>query len=295
MTDIPPPNQQLPADNDPPDETERSDRTRPVLQPAPPAPASQDAPARPPAARTGRRVPPGPQPQTEAGRGTPRKQPVSGQQRRSPRQAGAARVPVATPPVAPPSAPRQARRANQPSPAVIPSQSGLYLPWWSLVVLVGVVGGLAVGLVLVFATLSESQSLGDQAPRIQVITAQPTLSQDFGASNNSGPAEFWPTAIPQVQPEATVPLPTPIPSPSLPPGNFVIGARVAVVGVGANGLNVRSAPGYVGTPLFLAYEDEVFALVDGPQNADGLEWWKLEDPNDPSRVGWAARNYLTVR
>jgi hypothetical protein len=163
--------------------------------------------------------------------------------------------------------------------------------------MVVIVGSLAFGMVFVFAALSEPQTPGDQPPRIQIITSQPTLSQDFGAgaSSNQGQGDFWPTPIPQAQPTATVPLPTPVPSPSLPPGNFVIGARVMVVGVGTSGLNVRSAPGLAGTPLFLAVDDEVYALVDGPQTADGLEWWKIEDPNDPSRVGWAARNYLTVQ
>lgn len=274
MTEVPPNNQQVPLDGATPDETEQSDRTRPVRQPAARLPGARAAAGRPPAPNANRQAP----------------------QRRSTRQpprsyagrAGAARVPAAVPPA-------------QPSPNVpslsMPSQSGLYLPWWSLVVMVAVVGGLAFGLVLMFDEFSEPQTLGDQAPRIQVITSQPTLSQDFVDSGGSNPnqPQFWPTAIPQFQPEATVPLPTPQPSPSLPPGDFAIGGRVSVVGVGASGLNVRSAPGYAGTPLFLAYEDDVFALVDGPQNADGLEWWKLEDPNDPSRVGWAARNYLTTR
>ncbi|MBN1564519.1 MAG: SH3 domain-containing protein, partial [Anaerolineae bacterium] len=197
---------------------------------------------------------------------------------------------------APVPQPRRARRPAQPPPTP-PSASGLYLPWWSLVLLVLIVGGVAVGLTFVFAALSEPQTPGDQPPRIQIITSQPTLSQDFGvgADTNQSQDNFWPTSIPQAQPTATVPLPTPVPSPSLPPGNFVIGARVVVVGVENSGLNVRSAPGLVGSQLFLAGDGEVFAIVDGPQSADNLEWWKIEDPNDPSRAGWAARNYLTVQ
>jgi hypothetical protein len=170
----------------------------------------------------------------------------------------------------------------------------LYLPWWSLVIMVGVVGVVAFGLVLAFAELSQPQTPGDQLPRVQMITSQPTLSQDFASGGAPSQPQFWPTAIPQAMPSATVPLPTPIPSPSLPPGEFNIGVNVQVVGVGTSGLNVRSAPGYLGAPLFLGADQEVFAIVGGPQSVDDLEWWKIQDPDDPARTGWAARNYLMV-
>jgi hypothetical protein len=178
---------------------------------------------------------------------------------------------------------------------VPPSESGLYLPWWSLVIMVGVVGVVAFGLLFAFSELSEPRTPGDQLPRVHVVTSQPTLSQDFsGEGGAPSQPQFWPTPIPQAQASATVPLPTPIPSPSLPPGEFDIGVSVEVVGVDVNGLNVRSVPGYTGSRLFLAAEHEVFIIVDGPQGADDLEWWKIQDPNDPNRTGWAARNFLAV-
>jgi hypothetical protein len=274
MTDVPPQDQPPRVDSGSPDETERPDRTRRVSLP----PDSQ-------AASTRRRP----------------SQQRSRRRRAQPRSSSAARAappPQASypAPVQQPAPQRRARRAAPP-PSTPPSQSGLYVPWWSLVVMVMIVGGIAFGMVFLFAQWSEPQTPGDQPPRIQIITSQPTLSQDFGggADGEQGSSDFWPTTIPQAQPTATVPLPTPVPSPSLPPGNFTIGARVMVVGVGTSGLNVRSAPGLTGNQLFLAYDDETYALVDGPQTADGLEWWKIEDPNDPARVGWAARNYLTVQ
>ncbi len=161
--------------------------------------------------------------------------------------------------------------------------------------LVGTVGVVAFGLMLVFSILAEPQTPGDQAPRVQMVTSQPTLSQDFAADNApAGKSQFWPTPIPQAQPSATVALPTPRPSPSLPPGQFQIGAMVQVVGVETSGLNVRSTPGLTGDALFLAAENEVFAIVGGPQTANDMEWWKIEDPDDPERTGWAARNFLTA-
>jgi hypothetical protein len=174
------------------------------------------------------------------------------------------------------------------------SDSGLYFPWWSLVLMVGIVGVVAFGMLLAFTSLSEPQGPGNQDPRVLVVTSPPTLSQEFSSSVSPPGANqgLWPTPIPQAHPTPTVALPTPIPSPSLPPGEFVIGTRVQVVGVEGSGLNVRSVPGYSGNPRFLAYDMEVFVLVEGPQSADGLEWWQIEDPDDSGRFGWAARNYL---
>lgn len=278
----PPHSPQRPPDAD---EFARSGDTD-ALQPTRPLPsASQQMP---PASRPVSRPPQVATPQ--AGR--------KARQRHERRQAVAAPPPASAPPpgtVWPGQAPSPARpRAAVTRP---PSQSGLYFPWWSLLVLIGVVGVITLGLVFALSAMMEPNIPGDQPPRVQVITAQPTLSQDFLAApaqeSGANPA-LWPTPIRPAQPTATLPLPTPIPSPTLPPGDLAIGVLVRVVGVGASGLNIRSSPGYAGTPRFLAAEDEIFAVVDGPQTVDGLEWWRVEDPEDSQRFGWAARNYLTV-
>jgi hypothetical protein len=254
-----------------PDDTEHAASTRRVLQPPParqPQPPEQK-PSRPPARR-----------------------PQDTEQRRASSSRRGYQPGTATPPppysasVQQPYLPRRAPR-RRPVPV---SDSPLYFPWWSLLVMVAVVGAAAFGLLFAFTQLSQPQVPGNQPPRVQLITEQPTLSQDF-AAGGAQPA-FWPTPIPQLYPSATVPLPTPIPSPSLPPGQFGIGVTVQVVGVGSSGLNIRSEPGLDGTPRFLAAEQDVFVIVDGPQTVDDLEWWRLEDSNDPSRFGWAARNYL---
>ena len=177
--------------------------------------------------------------------------------------------------------------------------SGLYLPWWSLIIMVAVVGAVTLVLVLAFSALAQPKTPGDQVPRVQVITPQPTLSQDFLGGAGQGETDgqgLWPTPIRPAQPTPTIALPTPIPSPSLPPGNITIGVLVKVVGVGVTGLNIRSAPGTgeASSPRFVAPEETVFVVVEGPQTADGLEWWRVEDPDDPQRYGWAARNYLEV-
>lgn len=262
----PPPDPNRP--NIPGDETERSEHTRRL-------PASS--------------MPPVQQPQPAASAARRRQQPRRDVQR------AAASPPPTQPGAYPlPADPYYVSRRVPQRPAVLPRDSGLYFPWWSLVLMVALVGTAALGVVLIFDRLSEPQTPGNQPPRIQMITSQPTLSQDFAAAPAQGQPGLWPTPIPQAQPSPTVPLPTPVPSPSLPPGEFAIGARVQVIGVGTNGLNVRGSPGYDGLPRFLAYDEDIFVLVDGPQTADGLEWWRIEDANDSSRFGWAARNYLMV-
>jgi len=127
------------------------------------------------------------------------------------------------------------------------------------------------------------------------VTAQPTLSQDFGNAEGQAaapPGAAWPTPIPQLQATATIPLPTPAPSPTLPPGNFAVGVTVQVVGVDTSGLNIRTAPGLDAQVRFQALEGEIFTVTEGPQQVDGFEWWRLEAPNDSNRYGWAVRNYL---
>lgn len=206
----------------------------------------------------------------------------------------------APPPVAGPPPPRQTPPGlpARPTARRDTRSSGLYLPWWSLVILVAVVGAATLALVLTFSALAEPKTPGDQAPRVLVITPQPTLSQGFlgGTAPETDSQGLWPTPIRPAQPTPTIALPTPIPSPSLPPGNITIGVLVKVVGVGATGLNIRSVPGTgeASTPRFVAQEESVFVVVEGPQTADGLEWWRLEDPDDSQRYGWAARNYLEV-
>jgi len=263
------------------DETERVDHTRPVaaLRHAPPgrepmgrAGAPQNRAARRRASRAGYAPP----------QGSPMIPPGAGQG-------------VAQTPYPPPPAPGVARRSPR---RAAPASSGLYFPWWSLVVLVIIVGFAALVVFWLFTEMSQPVVPGNQPARVQVVTSQPTLSQDFAQQPGGAapPAGFpaGPTPIPQSFPTPTVALPTPIPSPSLPPGDFMVGVQVRVVGVGTNGLNIRSGPGLDGTPRFLAAEDEVFVIVDGPQDVDSLEWWRVEDPEDSDRYGWAARNYLEV-
>jgi hypothetical protein len=162
--------------------------------------------------------------------------------------------------------------------------SGLYLPWWSLVIMLVFVGCAAIGALLVAGSIGGNVAPGGQTPMIIVITSTFTVGPPASQTPIPQPATLTPTA----------PLPTIPPTASLPPGNFAIGETVQVVGVDTSGLNVRSAPGTGSTVKFRANEGDRFVLRDGPQTASNDEWWYIQDPQDQNRAGWASRRYLTA-
>jgi hypothetical protein len=108
-----------------------------------------------------------------------------------------------------------------------------------------------------------------------------------------------PTPTPVIQitpsPEATATTP-PTGGLSTPVTNakIKVGDYVQISGTGGDGLRIRSGAGTSNAPNFLGMESEVFQVVGGPQDADGITWWSLAAPYDETRKGWAASNYLTV-
>ena len=77
---------------------------------------------------------------------------------------------------------------------------------------------------------------------------------------------------------------------------ITIGTTIKVEGVGESGLNIRDVAGITtgSTILFLGDEGEQFTVLEGPQQSDGLTWWRIQNPKDLSRTGWAASQYLYV-
>ena len=83
-------------------------------------------------------------------------------------------------------------------------------------------------------------------------------------------------------------------SPTTVPGTIAIGVYVRISGTEGEGLRLRAAPGLNAEPLSLGKDSEVFAVREGPQEADGYVWWYLVAPYDETRAGWAAGDFLTV-
>ncbi len=102
----------------------------------------------------------------------------------------------------------------------------------------------------------------------------------------------------------TTPTPTatqtPIPTATMPPPSptvttgIAVGKRVRIAGTGSAGLSLRDGPGVNSQRLGVAIESEVFVVVGGPTNADGLTWWLLRYEADSTREGWGAANYLEL-
>ena len=82
-------------------------------------------------------------------------------------------------------------------------------------------------------------------------------------------------------------------APTAAPTGIAIGNYVQITGTNGEGLRIRSDPGLDGTFEFLGYDSEVFIVQEGPREVDGFVWWYLVAPNDDTRNGWAAADFLT--
>jgi hypothetical protein len=140
-----------------------------------------------------------------------------------------------------------------------------------------VLAGLIIGLVALLLGLSENREknpLPETTPLITIIPA--------------------PTETPLLQLPTSQLSPTPSLSVVLPPGTIGVGAYVKVTGTSGAGLRMRSNPGTDSDVLFLAFDEELFLVTDGPVESDNYIWWKLEAPYDSTRTGWSADAFLTA-
>ncbi len=88
------------------------------------------------------------------------------------------------------------------------------------------------------------------------------------------------------------------PTSTLPPQAVVNGVSlqkfIKIEGTGGVGLRIRRNPGVEAEVVFLANESEVFIVIGGPEEKDGMYWWQLSTPYDESRSGWASADYLVA-
>lgn len=97
-----------------------------------------------------------------------------------------------------------------------------------------------------------------------------------------------PTSTP-TSPSVVTPTATPAP-----PSRIQVSTYVRIQGTGGAGLRLRVSPSLQADINFLGQENEVFLVIDGPEQADGYTWWHLEAPDDPTRNGWAVTEYLEL-
>jgi hypothetical protein len=146
--------------------------------------------------------------------------------------------------------------------------------WW-LGPLIGLVLG-ACGLIGFSGLigLKPLSSATGAPPTARVITITPS------------PVIPTPTLAPAALPIASPPA---IASPT--PAGLYIGGGAVVAGTGSS-LRLRSDPGLQSTTLKTVDDGTRLKILEGPREADGLTWWRLEDAADGAQ-GWAAEKFLT--
>jgi len=107
-----------------------------------------------------------------------------------------------------------------------------------------------------------------------------------------------PTATPSATPVPTVtPLPTlaptrtPEPTATPTPVPVVMaGGQAVVQGTGGQQLRLRSGPALTHETLLIVEEGTVLQVLEGPQAADGFQWWQVKTPDGIQ--GWVAGDWL---
>ncbi len=93
-----------------------------------------------------------------------------------------------------------------------------------------------------------------------------------------------PMATPRPTPRPTIPPPTHTPVPMLQADSFAV-----ITGTQGAALRARSKPGLKEVTITRYREGQTVHVLEGPQVADNLEWWRVEAEG---QSGWAAAAYL---
>lgn len=122
---------------------------------------------------------------------------------------------------------------------------------------------------------------------------RPNPIREFGFA----PADLTIIPAPSSTPNVTPP-PTLDPllagTATLAPNVIGVGGYVQITGTEGDGLRLRTVAGLNGEPAFLGFDEEVFQVIDGPQDSDGYVWWYLVAPYDEARAGWAVADFLVA-
>lgn len=93
-----------------------------------------------------------------------------------------------------------------------------------------------------------------------------------------------PTSTPRPTPRPTLAPPTSTPAPMLQADSFAV-----ITGTQGAALRARSKPGLKEVTITRYREGQTVHILEGPQVADNLEWWRVEADG---QSGWAAGAYL---
>ncbi len=112
----------------------------------------------------------------------------------------------------------------------------------------------------------------------------PTPTTTFVPLVTRSPLPTW-TVTNTLVPAPTVTM-THTPVPEVRPG-----ASAVVSGTGAQQLRVRSGPGLTYATLSTVADGTQLRVLDGPEAADGFEWWKVQ--TEDGQEGWVAGDWLS--
>ena len=180
-------------------------------------------------------------------------------------------------------------------------RGALYLPWWSIAVMLVAVFVVSGGLVGIVYLLGNTGTIGaEPTPIIRIVTAAPTRfvppEQAVQQPTSVAPATVV-IAGGEVPDQLALAGPTLEPIVFTPtPAAVRVGGQILVEGVDEQMLNVRDRPTIRDSSvLFRADEGARFDVVAGPEQADGFTWWRIQDPTNSGRSGWAVSNYLQAQ
>jgi hypothetical protein len=168
-----------------------------------------------------------------------------------------------------------------------------YVPLWAIGLMLFFVFTLAASLILMVIILGGSNQAAAPQPILTVIAVEASPTPALPELALPVPTITAVPPTPLTTPEAIVELqgPTLIPTSTYTPTPISIGVGATVIVI-TERLNIRSSPGTdnaVNRVIFTAREGQLFTVLDGPVEADGLRFWKIGD-SLINIEGWAAEN-----
>ncbi len=143
-------------------------------------------------------------------------------------------------------------------------------------------------LLLLLLMLLPSLACGSFAPRPTPTPTLPPITEMSPTVSGGGEPEVEALATqfaPTLPAEAPTPAPTATFTPTPIPGTALAVGQQARVTAPA-GLNFRDVPATSGQLLGQLGTGQLLDLIDGPIEADGFVWWKVDDGQ--GNVGWGA-------
>jgi len=166
--------------------------------------------------------------------------------------------------------PEDAQEETERTPDPMPRSRRKRAPQWAMLIPAALIVLALVGLCQLSGLgnrLRPLPTLTPTATTAPTVTSLPTLTATLTAT---------PTAEPTI---------TPTPVPVLLPGGLAV-----VTGTEGQQLRLRAEPGTAQETLRILEEGTALRVLEGPQQADGYNWWKVQ--TDDNLVGWVAADWL---